>query len=166
VSDFVSHGLFWLLSAIALAGAVAVVAVRDVMRMALGLGAFLLAVAGFFAYYGFGFLALAEMFVYVGGVLVLVLFAIMLVHRAGGGEPALENRNQALGLLAAGALSILVFAMLSPLVSVLGAENAGIAPGALAAELLGPQLPQFEVAGVLLLVSLVAVVAIVGGDRK
>jgi NADH:ubiquinone oxidoreductase subunit 6 (subunit J) len=84
MSDVASVGLFWGLSAVALFGALAVVFVRDVMRMALGLGAFLMAVAGFFAYYGFGFLALAELFVYVGGVLVLVLFAIML--RCSGGR--------------------------------------------------------------------------------
>jgi len=84
--------LFWALAALALIGALAVVIARDVMRMALGLGAFFLGVAGFFAYYGFGFLALAELFVYVGGVLVLVLFAIMLVHRSPEGGPVLESR--------------------------------------------------------------------------
>ena len=91
---------------------------RDVMRMALGLGAFLMAVAGFFAYYGFGFLALAELFVYVGGVLVLVLFAIMLVQRSGAGAPVLElaarrARDRRLSL----AVSVLLFAMIRPLVA-------------------------------------------------
>jgi NADH-quinone oxidoreductase subunit J len=161
-----ANALFWLLAVVALVGALAVVATKDVLRMALGLGAFLLAVAGLFAYYGFGFLALAELFVYVGGVLILVLFAIMLVHRSGGGVPALENRNQAFAMVAAGSLSILVFAMVSPLATVLKVGGIDVKVAALAAELLGPQLPQFEVAGVLLLISLVAVVVIVGGDRE
>ena len=93
MNAIVSGGLFWGLSAVALAGALAVVFARDVMRMALGLGAFLMAVAGFFAYYGLGFLALAELFVYVGGVLVLVLFAIMLVQRSGAGAPVTRARG-------------------------------------------------------------------------
>ncbi len=125
VSGMTGAGLFWLLAAVALIGALAVVFVRDVMRMALGLGAFLLAVAGFFAYYGFGFLALAELFVYVGGVLVLVLFAIMLVHRSGAGAPVLESRVDGLAVVSAAAVSILLFAMLRPLASMFSASLVG-----------------------------------------
>ena len=84
--------------------------------MALGLGAFLLAVAGFFAYYGFGFLALAELFVYVGGVLVLVLFAIMLVHA--DGERCARARSRASTVLRSWPRlprSVLLFVMVRPL---------------------------------------------------
>jgi NADH-quinone oxidoreductase subunit J len=165
VTELTSIGLFWMLSAVALVGALAVVLVRDVMRMALGLGAFLMAVAGFFAYYGFGFLALAELFVYVGGVLVLVLFAIMLVQRSGAGAPVLESRIDVLSLLSAAVVPILLFAMIRPLAATFSASSTGNAQG-LSQALLGRLLPQFEAVGLLLLVSLVAVVVIVGGDRE
>ena len=88
MTDFVNTALLWALAGVAVTGALAVVLSREVMRMALGLGGFLLALAGLFAYFGFGFLALAELFVYVGGVLILILFAIMLVHRTGRGAHA------------------------------------------------------------------------------
>jgi NAD(P)H-quinone oxidoreductase subunit 6 len=166
VSGVVSVGLFWLLSAVAVAGAVAVVFVRDVMRMALGLGAFLMAVAGFFAYYGLGFLALAELFVYVGGVLVLVLFAIMLVQRAGSGAPVLESRVDVLAVVASAATAILLFVMVRPLAATFASNPVGTTTSGLADALLGRLLPQFEAVGLLLLVSLVAVVVIVGGDRE
>jgi NADH-quinone oxidoreductase subunit J len=166
VSDIVSLGLFCMLSAVALVGALAVVFVRDVMRMALGLGAFLMAVAGFFAYYGFGFLALAELFVYVGGVLVLVLFAIMLVQRSGSGAPVLESRLDLLAVIASAAAALGVFAMVRPLASTFSATQPGSTTNDLARALLGRLLPQFEAVGMLLLVSLVAVVIIVGGDRE
>jgi NADH-quinone oxidoreductase subunit J len=155
-----------MLSVVALIGALAVVFVRDVMRMALGLGAFLMAVAGFFAFYGFGFLALAELFVYVGGVLVLVLFAIMLVQRSGAGAPVLESRVDALALVSSAAIAILLFVMLRPLAATFSAAALGGGPRELANTLLGRLLPQFEAVGLLLLVSLVAVVVIVGGDRE
>ena len=161
-----ASALFWLLSAVALAGAVAVLLVRDVMRMALGLGAFLLAMAGFFAYYAFGFLALAELFVYVGGVLVLFLFAIMLVHRGPNGAPVLENRVDPLFVTASAALSLMLFMMLRPIAGFLGgAQNAG-SPSQLAGVLLGDMLPQFEAVGVLLLAALVGVVVVMAGDRR
>jgi len=161
----VTHVLFWALAALAATGALTVVFTRDVLRLALGLGAFLLALAGFFALFGFGFLALAEIFVYVGGVLVLVLFAIMLVHRTDVGSPQLESRHDLLAAVACAGVSVLVIVMLRPLAPALvTARGAGV--DALGDALLGDMLPQFELAGLLLLAALVAVVSIAGGDER
>jgi len=159
--------IFWGLAVIAVVGALAVAISRDVMRLALGLGAFLLAVAGFFALFGFGFLALAEVFVYVGGVLVLLLFAIMLVHRSAPGAPSLESRHDLLAAVASVGLALMVGALLRPLVPAPLAAVPAISADieGLADALLGPYLPQFELAGVLLLAALVAVVSIAGGDE-
>jgi len=166
MSGWVAPALFWLLAALALVGAATVVLTRDVMRVAIGLGAFLLAVAGFFAYYGFGFLALAELFVYVGGVLVLVLFAIMFVHRSGAGAPELVSHHSLLAAVAAGGLAGLVLVMIRPLAGAFSAGGGDLGPSALSKLLLGPMLPQFEITGALLLAALVAVVAIAGGERQ
>lgn len=157
--------LFWLLAALAFAGAITVLMTREVMRLALGLGVFLLAVAGFFALFGFGFLALAELFVYVGGVLVLVLFAIMLVHRSDEGSPSLTSRHDGLAAVACAGLFGFLVMMLRPVAPALSAAT-GTEPEFLGAELLGRMLPQFELAGLLLLAALVAVVAISGGERR
>jgi len=166
MSVSVSTLLFWGLALLALVGALAVVFAVDVMRMALGLGAFFLAVAGFFAYYGFGFLALAELFVYVGGVLVLILFAIMLVHRGREGGPVLESRWSVASVLAAivvtGALTI----ALMPITEFFRQDTTFIVPSELSTLLLRTMLPQFEAIGVLLLAALAAVVVIMGGDRE
>ena len=166
MSGIVSQVLFWLLAAVALTGAMFVLLERDVMRMALGLGAFLLAIAGFFAYYGFGFLALAELFVYVGGVLVLILFAIMLVHRGPGGAPTLETRLDPLYIIASLTVSAMLFLMLRPAFALSGSTASAGGPAELAKLLLGPMLPQFEAVGALLLVALVAVVFVMGGERR
>ena len=158
--------LFWLLGGVALAGAVVVVTTREVMRLAVGLGAMFLAVAGLFAYFGFGFLAIAEVFLYVGGVLVLFLFAIMLVHRDPDGAPALGSRPSVVAVLAAaGVFGTLVFG-LNGLAGQLTDTMPGPTLDALGAVLLGGLLPQFELAGMLLLVALAAIVAVMsGGDR-
>jgi NADH:ubiquinone oxidoreductase subunit 6 (subunit J) len=153
------------LAGVALLGALAVVLVSDVMRMALGLGAFLLALAGMFAYFGFGFLALAEVFVYVGGVLILILFAIMLVHRGAHGRPDLRMREPLLPAVAAVSAAVLIGGMLRPAAALVGTVTPSGGPAALSKVLLGPLLPQFEIAGALLLVALVAVVVVSGGER-
>jgi NADH-quinone oxidoreductase subunit J len=166
MNAFTSLTLFWLLALVAVVGALEVLLARDVMRMALGLGAFLLSIAGFFAYYGFGFLALAELFVYVGGVLVLILFAIMLVHRGPGGAPTLESRPYPLFVVASLSVSALLFVMVRPLAGYFGTGGIAGGPAELSGLLLGPMLPQFESVGALLLAALVAVVLVMGGDRQ
>ncbi len=158
--------LFALLGIVALAGAGFVVGSRDIMRVIIGLGAMLLAVAGLFAVVGLGFLAVAEIFLYVGGVLVLFLFAIMLVHRPAEGRPALESRPTVFAVLAAALVfAILVFA-LGASVTNLTSHTVVTGVETTADALLGEFLPQFEIAGVLLLAALAAVVALMtGGDR-
>lgn len=154
--------MFWALVALAFAGSLTVLLTRNVTRLALGAGGFFLAVAGFFAWYGFGFLALAELFVYVGGVLVLLLFAIMLVHRPDPGSPVLESRHDLTAAIACLGIFGFSVTMLRPLAPALSpAEETG--PAVLSELLLGGMLLQFQLVGVLLLVALVAVVVVVGG---
>lgn len=153
-------------AALALIGAVTVVLTRDVMRLALGFGAFLLAVAGLFALHGFGFLALAQIFIYVGGVLVLILFAIMLIHRGEDGTPALSSRHDPLAAVASAGVALLAGQLLTPYARALDGVEAHHALVDLSSALLGDWLPHFELAGLLLLAALVAVVSVSGGDRR
>ena len=157
---------FALAAVLMLSGALSVVLTKDVMRMAIGLGVFLLGVAGMFLYYGHAFLATAQVFVYVGGVLVLMLFAVMVVHRAQGGRPIMEIRHD----IGAAAIAIGVAAMfvLSLRTSVGGwLPEGGVAGTSIASELLGNSIVVFELAGGLLLIGLIAVLVIVGsGERR
>ncbi len=158
--------VFWMIAAASLLGALTVVFTRDVTRMALGLGVFLLSVAGWFVYFSQTFLAAAQVFVYVGGVLVLVLFAIMLVHRSGAGRPALESRHTIDSIMVAVAVFVLVVSALQDVGSALTVTPLPGSPDAISAALLGPMLPHFEALGVLLLAALAAVIVISGGERS
>lgn len=165
MSVSLSQVLFWLMAAFGIAGAVTVVFTRDVMRLVLGLGAFLLAVAGFFLLFGATFLAIAQVFLYVGGVLVLVLFAIMLLQRSEKGRPDLDNRHDIGSASVAVALFVLlVWTLKDSVPADLGWSGAGIE--AVGDQLLGPLLPQFELAGALLLAALIAVLAVAGGEHE
>lgn len=170
---------YWAMAFIALAGAVTVVFTRDVTRLALGLGAFLLAVAGWFLYFAQTFLAIAQVFVYVGGVLVLVLFAIMMFHRpragAGGAglagdddddRPGLDSRHSIDTAMVAIATGVLLVASLRSVWPAMTENPVAAGQEALASLLLGPLLVHFEAAGLLLLTALVAALVILGGDRE
>lgn len=158
--------VFWMIAATSVVGALTVVFTRDVTRMALGLGVFLLSVAGWFVYFSQSFLAAAQVFVYVGGVLVLVLFAIMLVHRSSEGRPALESRHTIDSVMVAGAVFTLVATALKDAAPKLSATPPAANPDVISVALLGPMLPHFEALGVLLLVALAAVIVISGGERS
>ena len=76
------HSLFFLLfAAAASAFAVAVVLSSNIVRMACFLVASLAAVAGLFFLAGADFLGAAQLMVYVGGTMVLLVFGVMLTAR-------------------------------------------------------------------------------------
>jgi len=74
-------------------GAVGAVLLREVMRVLISLGVFLFGVAAVYAYLGYPFLAVAQVFVYVGGVLVLMVFAVMTARRDRSERPAFVSRH-------------------------------------------------------------------------
>ncbi|MCE5203063.1 MAG: NADH-quinone oxidoreductase subunit J [Actinomycetia bacterium] len=156
---------FTLAGLLAAGGAVAVLFVREAMRLMIGLGSFLLGVAGLFLYFGLPFLATAQVFVYVGGVLVLMVFAVMVVHRQADDRPVMEVRHDVGAAAVALAVTVTIVACLR---SVVGdaLPTPGVYSGVLADELLGPKLLVFEMAGALLLTGLVAVLTIREGEDR
>ena len=161
--------LVWLaLAAVTLAGAAGVISAREIMRLVISLGTFLLGVAGFFAFYALPFLAVAQVFVYVGGVLVLFLFAIMAHQPDEEGLRRLGARFDVGVAVTCAGLFVLLLVTLQPLAAVVSfAPLVSSGPEAVAGALLGPLLPLFELLGALLLAALLAGVAIAGrGDDR
>ena len=157
--------LWWALAALTLSGAAVVLFTREMMRMILGLGAFLLGIAGLYAWLGFGLLAVAELFVYVGGVLVLFLLAITAMGRDADARAITRRFDLGAAVISVGLAVVLVLALRGMLPA--AGPVAGATVERTADALLGAWLPQFEIAGVVLLVALAAALAIVqGGDDE
>ncbi len=72
---------FWGFTALTISGALALLLTRNVLYAAFFLLLTLLGVAGLFVLASADFLAVAQIMIYVGGVLVLVLFGVMLTHK-------------------------------------------------------------------------------------
>ena len=84
--------VFWVLSAVAIAGALGVVLVRDLFRAALLLALVFVTVAGFFVLMSAEFLATVQVLIYVGAISILFVFAVMLTRDVRRGN--LPNRLQ------------------------------------------------------------------------
>ncbi len=84
--------VFWILTVMAVGGALGVVLVPDLFRAALLLIVVFMAVAGFFVLLSAEFLAVVQVLIYVGAIAILIIFAVMLTRDVQRGN--LPNRLQ------------------------------------------------------------------------
>jgi len=101
-----------LFAVLALTAAVWVVALRNLFRATLSLGVVLLAVAGLFLLLEAEFLAFVQILVYVGAVLTLVIFAIMLTTRRDEPPAPVSAARRQTSVLGAAGVSIGLFLVL------------------------------------------------------
>lgn len=149
------------------AGAAGVAFSRNIVYSAFSLLACFVGMVGLFGLLSADFVAVVQLMVYVGGILVLILFAVMLTSRIS----AIKNSNPARNVLLGGTLGAVLLAVL--LAAVEGGPWQVRPPGPFAptAEtigkaFLGQYLLPFEVAGLLLLAALLAAVVVARKEIK
>ena len=109
--ELLAFGLF---AAVTLGSSLGVVLVREVWHAALLLGVALLSVAVHFVMLQAEFLAAMQVLVYVGGVLILISFAVMLISRGEAETDALTSPSLNLGAhLVRGLGAVALFAVLA-----------------------------------------------------
>jgi len=153
---------FWILAVISVAAALAVVLLRNVFRAALSLVLCLLAVAGIFVTLSADFLAAAQVLIYVGGISVLIILAIMLTRDVQRGSPSNKLRIPAL-IVAILFLGAVGYATTNTLWQVSGVAPVEPTTAGLAGKLFGEGgfiLP-VEIAAVLLLAAILGAIVLV-----
>lgn len=157
LSSAMTNVLFYVLAGLAILFAIAVVCSRRILRAAVCLMAVLAMSAGFYLLLGAEFLAGVQILVYVGGIVVLLVFAIMLTASTDMIEEKPTLRRKSAGLLAAGGFLATAIAMfyLSDFPAVPAGPATGDATRELGRHILsyGPQgyVFPFEVVSLLLL---------------
>ncbi|MBI3997366.1 MAG: NADH-quinone oxidoreductase subunit J [Candidatus Omnitrophica bacterium] len=144
------------LAALVLLSALWVVTLRNLFRAALSLGLVLLGVAGLFLVLEAEFLAFVQILVYVGAILTLIVFAIMLTAKLQGSVTAPANRQVFPAAAIAFALFIVLVSSTSALVPATPLSGDAIRLDVLGQELVKTLVLPFEV------VSLVFVAAVIG----
>src|SRR4249920_40268 len=77
----VSTAVFYLIALLTIASAGMVAFSRNIIYSAFSLLGTFMGVAGLYIFLGADFVAAVQVLIYVGGILVLILFAVMLTHR-------------------------------------------------------------------------------------
>ncbi len=151
---------FAALGVVAVGAGLLAVTTRQVVHAALWLVVTLAALAGLFLVLGAEFVALVQLLVYVGAVVVLVLFALMLTRAPIGVSAELSTSpgHRVLAAVVGAATAVLLLAVLLPMAT--RVDRTATATGALAADLFGPWVWPFELLSLLLLAALVGALAV------
>ena len=161
-----SEILFYLVAALILFGAAGVVLSRNIVYAAVGLLLTMLGTAGLFILVFAEFLALVQVLIYGGAVVVLILFAVMLTR-----IDDFRNLTDNGQLLVAGVLSIIVVITLIAAILTTSIEQSllsGVGIQELGIVLFSDWAIPFEIASLVLLIALIGSVVLVkrgeGGD--
>lgn len=148
--------MFYLFAAWTLLSAALMVFARNIIYNAMGLLFTLIGVAGLYVMLGADFLAATQMLIYVGGILVLLLFGVMLSQRFTGLEMRTETLRMWPALLVcAGVAAIMIRLIMSNPWSVTNAAEMAPTVKNLGLLLMTDYLIPFEIVSVLLLAALV-----------
>ncbi len=153
---------FWILAVVGVAAALTVVLLRDVFRAALSLILCFLTVAGIYVTLSADFLAAIQILVYVGGIAVLIILAIMLTREVQQGSPSNKLRIPAF-IVSILFLGVMGFSLINTSWPVSTAPPLQPTTAALAVKLLGEGgfiLPM-EIAATLLLAAILGAIVLV-----
>jgi len=151
---------FGVLSALLIGSAIYVVRAQNLVHAVLGIGVTLSATALLYAMLEASFLAAVQVLLYVGGIVTLMIFGVMVTRRHEGLAVRSESKSEVRGLLGGG--GVFVVLALAILESELPSSPVGPAPAiaSLAGELLGPHVIAFEALSMLLLAAIVGAIVI------
>jgi NAD(P)H-quinone oxidoreductase subunit 6 len=159
--------LFYLIAAVTLAGAAGVALSRNILYSSLGLLMALLGAGSLYVLLSADFVAVTQLLIYIGGVLVLILFAVMLTNRI----TEVNVSNSSFGLFGGFLLFVAVAPVLLAVAVITPWEAktpAALAPTtqAIGDAFLTKWLLPFEVASLVLLATLVGAVVIARKELK
>ena len=161
--------LFWLLSVMALGSAIIVVTNKNPVYSILALIVSFFAISGHYILLNAQFLAIVNIIVYAGAIMVLFLFVVMLMNLNAATEPQKNRVLQIAGLISGGCLFLVMIAALmrSDLATSqvqMNGGNAGLIKN-LGRALFNDYVIPFEISSVLFLSAMIGAVTIGKKDK-
>ena len=153
--------LIYILMVIILLAAIGVVTLRNLFHSALSLVLTLFTVAALYICLKAEFIAVVQVLLYVGAIITLILFAVMLTHRISDQTIPAANHQRLIAMVGLAAFGIFLVTQIAktswPQSAV---ANTAISAGHLGEMLTGPFVFPFELASVILIAALIGAVVI------
>ncbi len=164
--ELAAKAAFYVVSGATLLGAWFTVSARNLFRAALGLALALFGVAVLYLFLEAEFLAVVQLLIYVGAILTLILFGVMLTARIADPSVPRWNRQAGIALLLTVGLGLgLAFLFLAAPWRMPEALAPAVSVAALGRTLLSDYLLPFELLSALLLGALVGAIVIARKDN-
>jgi len=157
--------VFWVFATVTVGSAAVVVVSRTLIYSAFALLFTFFGVAGLYVLLGADFLAATQLLIYVGGILVLLLFGVMLTHKIYDLDLRTEATQLAPGLIVAAGLFVILAATAVRTQWMGAARTPAPTTREIGRLFLGQYLLPFEAASVLLLIALMGAAMIVRRRR-
>ena len=156
--------VFYVLAAFVVWAAGVVVFGRNIVRAAVALIFTFFGVAALYVLLDAEFLAAVQVLLYVGGITILLLFAIMLTSRISGGPPVINDQVALSGIAAVGLLVGLIYASVRGIPGVVNPPPLPETTPFLGRALLTTYALPFEAVSVLLLAAMVGAIILARKD--
>lgn len=160
--------IFYFLGAIAVLSALGILFSRNVLHAAFLLMLSFFSIAGIYVLANASFIGVTQLLIYVGGILVLMVFGLMLTTKLNGKALITENHNKIVGVL----LGVVFFSVLSHIIFTANLEvlvsNKTMPENAIefiGINLMSNYLIPFEIAAILLLIALIGA-AVISEKRR
>lgn len=148
--------LFYIFALLTITSAVFLVSTRNIMYSAMALFVTLLSIAALYLLLRADFIAITQIMVYVGGILILLLFGIMLTHRITSIDIKTNNLNVIPAVIfTVGITAIIIVIMLTTKWRITVPMQNETTIGEIGRQLLSSYLLPFEIASIVLLIALI-----------
>lgn len=160
-----------ILTVMAIAGALISVSNKNILHAIFGLGLSLVGIAGLFLYLGSPFVAVMEILIYVGGITITMIFAVMLTSMTLSAEKTPFSRWLFAAIPALAFFSVMAFFIYSEFGAGGSGDAISLNPSAWAIERIGELLLTkynlvFETLSVILLLAIVGAIVIARRERQ
>ena len=161
----ITETIFWALSSVAILAALMVIFSKNPVHSVLWLIVVFFAISGHYVLLNAQFLAIVNMIVYAGAIMVLFLFVIMLMNMNADQEPNKNKWMKMAGVVSGGSLMLILVAGLKNSTAIAGGQDAGIGLiQQLGRTLFSEYVVPFEISSVLFLSAMVG--AIILGKKE
>ncbi|MGE5619327.1 MAG: NADH-quinone oxidoreductase subunit J [Sphingomonadaceae bacterium] len=165
MTDVFAAIAFYTFGLMAVSGAVGMVTARRLVHSAMFLVASFLGVAAIYLLLRADFLAVVQVLIYAGAIMILMMFAIMLTpNQIESGRPGQMGKKLAAGLVAVSFLAVAAYSVLGTRWPLVAAPAEQPTTETIGRVMLGSYVLPFEMASVLLLAAMVGAILIARED--